>query len=173
MPLLVWIYYLKLRECLLSIIHEAFVREPSRRSAHEDTLACSLRSRLVLPALHGHERGNGKLQKLSMRTSERSRSIWTTSQLTAAGPSSEWGWRCSRRLRTTIGPGPWPVRDSTSSYKIDYVIVIKNFLHPKGHQNRINGSKVTAILLKGWILPIGGASLGEGLHLQPAQQACY
>ena len=37
-PLLVRIYYLKLRECLLSSIHEAFVREPSIRSAHEDTL---------------------------------------------------------------------------------------------------------------------------------------
>ena len=64
------------------------------------------------------------------------------------------------------------VRDSTSSYKIDYVIVIKNFLNPEGHQNPISGSKVTAILLKGWILPIGGASSGEGLRLQPAQQAC-
>ena len=61
------------------------------------------------------------------------------------------------------------VRDSTSSYKIDYVIVIKNFLNPEGNQHRISGSKVTAILLKGWI---GGASSGEGLRLQPAQQAC-
>ena len=58
------------------------------------------------------------------------------------------------------------------SYKIDYVVVIKNFLNPKGHQNPISGSQVTAILLKGWILPIGAASAGEGLRLQPAQQAC-
>ena len=29
-----------------------------------------------------------------------------------------------------------------------------------------------AILLKGWILPICGASAGEGLRLQHAQQAC-
>ena len=43
----------------------------------------------------------------------------------------------------------WAVRDSTSSYKIDYVIVIKIFLNPKGHQNPNSGSKVTAILLKG------------------------
>ena len=50
--------------------------------------------------------------------------------------------------------------------------MIKNFLNPEGHQNPISGSKVTAILLKGWILPIGGASAGEGLRLQPAQQAC-
>ena len=53
------------------------------------------------------------------------------------------------------------VRDSTSIYKIDHVIGIKNFLNPKGHQNRITGSKVTAILLKGWILPIGGAVIRE------------
>ena len=52
-------------------------------------------------------------------------------------------------------------------------MVIKNFLNPKGHQNPISGSKVTAILMKGRILPIGGASSGEGLRLQPAQQACF
>ena len=50
------------------------------------------------------------------------------------------------------------VTDSSSSYKIDYFIVIKTFLNPEGHHNRISGSKGTAILLKGWILPIGGAS---------------
>ena len=43
------------------------------------------------------------------------------------------------------------VRVSSSSYKIDYVIVIKSFLNSKGHHNPITGSKVTAILLKGWI----------------------
>ena len=41
------------------------------------------------------------------------------------------------------------VRDSSSSYKMDYVIVVKTFLNPEGHQNRITDSKVTAILLKG------------------------
>ena len=56
-------------------------------------------------------------------------------------------WRCHAQT----------VRDSTSSYKIDYVTVIKNFLNPEGHQNPTSGSKVTAILLKGWILPIGRA----------------
>ena len=64
------------------------------------------------------------------------------------------------------------IRDRTSSYKINYVIVIMHFLNPKGHQNPIGCSKVTAILLKGWIWPIGGESAGEGLCLQPAQQAC-
>ena len=52
----------------------------------------------------------------------------------------------------------------SSSYKINYVIVIKNFLNLEGHQNPIIGSKFTAILLKGWILPIGGASAVEGLR---------
>ena len=41
--------------------------------------------------------------------------------------------------------------------------MIKNFLNTEGHQNPISSLEVTAILLKGWILPIGGASAGEGL----------
>ena len=45
----------------------------------------------------------------------------------------------------------------------------RTFLIPNGHKNPISGSQVKAILLKGWI---GGASVGEGLRLQPAQQAC-
>ena len=31
------------------------------------------------------------------------------------------------------------VRDSTSIYKMDYVIVIKKFLNPEGHHNPISG----------------------------------
>ena len=50
--------------------------------------------------------------------------------------------------------------------------MIKNLLNPEEHQNPISGSKVTAILLEGWILPIGGVSAGEGLRLQPVQQVC-
>ena len=50
--------------------------------------------------------------------------------------------------------------------------MFKNFLNSEGHKNPITGSKVTAILLKGCILPICGASAGEGLRLQPAKQAC-
>ena len=46
-------------------------------------------------------------------------------------------------------------------YKIDYVIVMKNFLNPKEHPNRNIGSKVMAILLHGWILPIGLAASGR------------
>ena len=51
--------------------------------------------------------------------------------------------------------------------------MIQSFLNPKDHLNHISGSKVTAILLKRWIWPIGEASAGEGLRLQPAQQACF
>ena len=76
------------------------------------------------------------------------------------------------RLRLMRKPA-MSLRDRSSSYKIDFVIVIKNFFIPEGHQNPISGSKVTAILRRGWILPIGGASAGEGLRLQPAQQACF
>ena len=57
--------------------------------------------------------------------------------------------------------------------KIDYVTTFKKILNPEGHSNCITGSKVTAILLNGWILYICGASSGKGLHLQPAQQACF
>ena len=39
--------------------------------------------------------------------------------------------------------------------------MVINFLNSEGHQNTISGLKVTAILLKGWILPIGGASSGS------------
>ena len=45
-------------------------------------------------------------------------------------------------------------------------------LNLQRHPNCITGSKVAAILLNGWILPIGGASAVKGLRLQPAQQAC-
>ena len=56
------------------------------------------------------------------------------------------------------------VRDSSSHYKIDYFIVIKNFVMPKGHENLICGSAVTAILLKGLLLLTGGASAVEVLR---------
>ena len=48
-----------------------------------------------------------------------------------------------------------------SSYEIEYVIVIKNCLNPEGHHSPISDSKVTAILLKGWIWPIGEVALGR------------
>ena len=42
------------------------------------------------------------------------------------------------------------------SHKIDYVTIFKEILNPEGHPNHA-GSKVTAILLNGCILTIGGA----------------
>ena len=45
--------------------------------------------------------------------------------------------------------------------KKDYIIMIKKFLIPEGHQNPVSGSKDTAILLKGWIWPIGGVASGR------------
>ena len=64
------------------------------------------------------------------------------------------------------------VEDSAFSHNIDYITILKKILNLGGHPNCITGSKVTAILLDGWILPIGGASAVKGLHLQPAQQTC-
>ena len=53
------------------------------------------------------------------------------------------------------------VADGTFSQKIEYVTIIKGILNPKEHPNRITGSKVMAILLNGWIFPIGGGSSGR------------
>ena len=64
------------------------------------------------------------------------------------------------------------VRDSFSSYKIEYVIVIKDFLNHQGHQNRISGSKVMAILVKEGRFAYWWSCIGKGLRLQPVQQAC-
>ena len=46
-------------------------------------------------------------------------------------------------------------------------------LNPEGHQNRISGLKVTAILLKGWILPIGVASAVEGVQSKGLPRLVY
>ena len=63
------------------------------------------------------------------------------------------------------------VEDGAFSHRI-YVIIFREILNLEGQTNCITGSKVTEILLNGWILPIGGASAVKGLHLRPAQQAC-
>ena len=46
-------------------------------------------------------------------------------------------------------------------------------LNPEGHTNHITGSKIAAILLNGWILPIGKASAVKGLRLQPANAGLF
>ena len=53
------------------------------------------------------------------------------------------------------------VEHGALSHKIDYVTIVKDILNPEGHPNCISGSKVTAILLNGWILPVGEASSGR------------
>ena len=63
--------------------------------------------------------------------------------------------------------------DGAFSHKIDYITIFKEILSPERHPNRITNSQVTAILLNGLILPIGGASAGKGLRFQPALQACF
>ena len=50
------------------------------------------------------------------------------------------------------------VGDGASTHKIDYVGKFQEILNLEGHQNFTTGSRVTAILLKGRILPIGGVA---------------
>ena len=64
--------------------------------------------------------------------------------------------KISLRRRHTL-----TVADGAFGHKIVYVTIFKEILNPKGHPNRINGSKVTENLLNGWILPFGGASSGR------------
>ena len=56
-------------------------------------------------------------------------------------------------------PNGW----SAFSHKIDYVTRFEEILNLEGQINRIKCSRVTAILLNGWMLHIGGASAVEGL----------
>ena len=52
------------------------------------------------------------------------------------------------------------VSDGAFSNKINYVTIFMEILNPKGYPNCSTGLKVTAILLNGLVLPIGGASSG-------------
>ena len=63
------------------------------------------------------------------------------------------------------------VEDGAFSHKIDSVTIFLKILNLEGHPNCITGSGVTAILLKGWILSIGGASAStETLHLHTVRE---
>ena len=55
------------------------------------------------------------------------------------------------------------VEDGAFIHKIDNVTIFKEILNCKEHSNCITGSKVTAILLNGLILPISGATTVKGL----------
>jgi hypothetical protein len=63
------------------------------------------------------------------------------------------------------------VEDGGSRHKIDYVTIFQENLNLKRQPNRITGSKVSAILLKGGSLPIGGVTSGR-VCWQLAKQAC-
>ena len=56
---------------------------------------------------------------------------------------------------------PLTVADGAFNHEIDYVTIFYEILIHEGYPNRITCSKVTAILLNGWILPTGGASSGR------------
>ena len=55
------------------------------------------------------------------------------------------------------------VGNGALSHKINHITIYEEMLNLEGHQNCTTGSRITAILLNGWILPIGGASAVEGL----------
>ena len=50
------------------------------------------------------------------------------------------------------------VKDDASSYKTNHIDIFSEILNLEGHLICCIGSKVLAILLNGWILPIGGVS---------------
>ena len=47
------------------------------------------------------------------------------------------------------------VRNGAFSHKIDYITIFLEIHNLEGHQTPMTGSRVTAILLNGWIIPIG------------------
>ena len=60
------------------------------------------------------------------------------------------------------------VGDGAFSHNIYNIKTRQQILNNKGHPNCITGSRVTAILLNGWLSPFGGFASGKGLRLQPA-----
>ena len=53
------------------------------------------------------------------------------------------------------------VENGAFSHKVDFVLIFKEILNLEGHPKCITGSKVMAILLNGWILPINGVASGR------------
>ena len=53
------------------------------------------------------------------------------------------------------------VEDGAFSHKINYVTIFQEILNLEGHQNPITGSIITAILLNGLVLPVGGVASGR------------
>ena len=57
-----------------------------------------------------------------------------------------------------------PCSNGAFLLKLEYIKIFLEILYLEGHPNCITGSKVTAVLLNRWILPIGGSSAVEGLQ---------
>ena len=53
------------------------------------------------------------------------------------------------------------VKNGASSHKTNYIEILSEILNLEGHLNRYIGSKVTAILLNGLILPTAGVASGR------------
>ena len=56
------------------------------------------------------------------------------------------------------------VEDVAFSHNRDNVTIFQEILNLERHPNRITGSIVMAILLNGWILPVGEVSQVEGVR---------
>jgi hypothetical protein len=56
---------------------------------------------------------------------------------------------------------------------MDYVIVIKNFLNPEGHQNSHQWFKSYSHFIEGVDFAYWWSCIGKVLRLRPAQQACF
>ena len=56
------------------------------------------------------------------------------------------------------------IEDGAFSHKIDNFTIFEEIINIEGHPNCTTGSRVTAILLNGGILPICEASAVEGLR---------
>ena len=63
-------------------------------------------------------------------------------------------------------------RDNSSSYKIDYLVLVKIILNLTGYHNSMIGSKVMPVLLKCCNWPIGGVASWRVCG-QPAKQTCF
>ena len=71
------------------------------------------------------------------------------------------------------GAAPLKQLIRSSSYEIDYFIVIKNFLNPEGHQNTIPKYQSYCHFTEGVDFACWWSCIEKGLPLQPAQQACF
>ena len=56
------------------------------------------------------------------------------------------------------------VKDYSSSQKIDCVTQVYDIQNPEGNNYCINGLKITATLLNGLILPVGGVASVKGVR---------